>query len=91
MSSVRFARLLDLARVDLAVSATDAGLALLDEANALPQCRQRTVTRRNRCLDSLRAQLLRQRGDDKQALDVAEKAYLEVQASIRTQIIPDCT
>lgn len=81
VSELRFNRLLDLARVDLAVGDADAGLALLDEATVLPL----PVSLRDHAeiaIDSLRAQLLRQRGDDKNALAVAEKAYLEVQKSL---------
>ncbi|MEO7935896.1 MAG: tetratricopeptide repeat protein [Dokdonella sp.] len=80
-SELRFTRLLDLARVDLAVSETDAALALLDEASAL----RLPVSLRARAeiaVDSLRAKLLRQRGDDKNALAVAEKTYLEVQKTL---------
>ena len=76
-AAVRFARLLDLARVDLATSATDAGLALLDQASTLPQPKSGHLSA-TIALDSLRAQLLRQRGDDKQALSVAEKTFTEV-------------
>ncbi len=81
VSELRFARLLDLARVDLAVSETDAALGLLDEASAL----RLPVSQRTRAeiaVDSLRAELLRQRGDDKSALAVAEKTFLEVQKSL---------
>ncbi|MEP6881396.1 MAG: serine/threonine-protein kinase [Dokdonella sp.] len=80
-SELRFTRLLDLARVDLAISETDAALALLDEASAL----RLPVSLRARAeiaVDSLRAKLLRQRGDDKNALAVAEKTYLEVQKTL---------
>ena len=74
----RFERLLDLARVDLAVSETDAALALLDQASGL-HLPASFRARAEIAVDSLRARLLRQRGDDKNALAVAEKAFLEVQ------------
>ncbi len=73
-AELRFVRLLDLARVDYAASATDAGLAHLDEASLLltPDALR---AERGIAIDALRAQLLRQRGDDQQALQVVERAY----------------
>ncbi len=81
VAELRFARLLDLAHVDLAVSETDAALVLLDEASGLPVPASHRA-RAEIAVDSLRAQLLRQRGDDKNALAVAEKAFLEVQKTL---------
>ena len=79
---LRFRRLLDLAHVDFAVSETNTSLTLLDEVAAL----RLPISMRARAeiaVDTLRAELLRQRGDDKRALEVANKAFLEVQKTLR--------
>jgi serine/threonine-protein kinase len=79
-SEVRFWRLLDRARVDLAVGTTDEGLKRLDEAATLaPQLS--TQASAGIAMTSLRAQLLRQRGDDAQALNAASSAYAEASAA----------
>ncbi|MGH8172204.1 MAG: protein kinase domain-containing protein [Rhodanobacteraceae bacterium] len=72
----RFWRLLDRARVDLAVGAADAGLARLDEASALTT---HWSARANAgiALAGLRAQLWHQRGDDAKALDAAAQAHAQ--------------
>jgi eukaryotic-like serine/threonine-protein kinase len=70
----RFWRLLDRARLDLAVGTSDAGLAHLDEATALTQYTAEPTTAQV-ALTGVRAQLLRQRGDDALALEAAAKAY----------------
>ena len=69
-SGLRYARLLDRARVDLAVGTADEGLARLAEAAALAPDTPARIA-----VDGLRAQLLHQRGDDTAALDAARRAH----------------
>jgi serine/threonine-protein kinase len=70
----RFWRLLDRARVDLAIGTADAGLARLDEAAplALPLSARADA---EIALASLRAQLWHQRGDDTKALAAAAEVF----------------
>jgi eukaryotic-like serine/threonine-protein kinase len=73
-NALRFWRLVDLAKVDLALGTTDQGLEQLAQANNLvadvPPAEHATIA-----LASLRAQLLHQRGDDELAVAQAKQAY----------------
>ena len=76
----RFWRLLDRARVDLAIGTADAGLARLDEAAPLAMRVPARVDAQI-ALASLQAQLWHQRGDDTKALAAAALAFAKTGAS----------
>jgi serine/threonine-protein kinase len=80
-ADARFARLLDRARVDLAVGASDAGLARLDEAASLAT-QASTSASDAIVLAGLRAQLWHQRGDDVRALAAAAQAQAQANETL---------
>ncbi|HEY0178895.1 MAG TPA: tetratricopeptide repeat-containing protein [Dokdonella sp.] len=71
---LRFWRLLERARVDVAVGTTDAGLARLDEAAKLAP-RVAEPVRADIALARVRTDLLVQRGDDAEAIAAAAHAF----------------
>jgi tetratricopeptide (TPR) repeat protein len=80
---LRFARLLDRARIDVAVGTADHGLARLDEAARLESGLADPI-RADIALSRLRAELLAQRGDDAEAIAAAAHGFAAATAAFGT-------